>query len=141
MVYAILNLYLEIRAKAQRINIMKLTPILVLLFVSVVVAKDKATIPQGACLAVAPAYQGCVGPVWKSHFAYVESADLPMTEIKTCYVKGDLERLEKRGVRVVVTTKESYHVRGKAAVLAPTDDSKTAGAVDETASLSAGCSK
>jgi hypothetical protein len=47
--------------------------------------------------------------------------------------------LEKKGVKIVVTTKEAYNVKGKAPVAAPTDDSKTAGATDITASSSAGC--
>jgi len=74
-----------------------------------------------------------------ARFYYLESVDLPISDTKVHYSKGELEKLEKKGVKIVVTTKEAYNVKGKAPVAAPTDDSKTAGATDITASSSAGC--
>jgi hypothetical protein len=106
---------------------------------------DNLIIPQGACLAVTPGGTACYSWFTKSTsgdcYSYLESANLPMRAVKGWYGKKDLETLEDRGVKIVMTTKESYRVKGKDSVQVPTDDSKTAGAVDLTHSLDAGCSK
>jgi hypothetical protein len=72
-------------------------------------AKDKPPIPTGACVAVVPSPpmdNGCGIQKGLNVFLYLESVGLPMKEIKTCYAKRDLEKLEARGVQVVVTARQ-----------------------------------
>ncbi len=86
-------------------------------------AKDKKSqtvILPNACLAVYPGGDPCVGN-WGIHagqvtpgcFSYLESANFPLKEIKTYYFKKDMEKLEERGVKVVVTN-NTAQVRGSA---------------------------
>jgi hypothetical protein len=85
--------------------------LVVLLLWPVVVAQDKPAIPANACLAVYPGGDPCVAN-WGVHagrltpgcFSYLESANLPLKEVRTYYLKKDLEKLEKRGVKVVVSS-------------------------------------
>jgi hypothetical protein len=96
--------------------------VLSLLLCANATAKDKKdqTIPPNACLAVYPGGNACVGN-WGIHagretpncFSYLESANFPMKEIKTYYLKKDLEKLEGRGVKVVVTN-DTAQVRASA---------------------------
>jgi hypothetical protein len=82
-------------------------------------AKDKNDpIPPNACLAVYPGGDPCVanwgihaGRVTPGCFSYLESANFPLKEVKTYYLKKDLEKLEARGVKVVVTN-DTAQVRG-----------------------------
>jgi hypothetical protein len=82
--------------------------------------KDQTVIPPNACLAVYPGGDPCVanwgihaGRVTPGCFSYLESVNLPMKEIKTYYLKKDLEKLEERGAKVVVTN-DVAQVRGSA---------------------------
>lgn len=82
--------------------------------------KDQPVIPPNACLAVYPGGDPCVanwgihaGRVTPNCFTYIESANFPTKEIKTYYLKKDLEKLEERGVKVVVTN-NTAQVRGSA---------------------------
>ncbi len=69
--------------------------------------------PTQPCLAVSPndaqGYSGS-GPL-RTYFYYLESRDLPMKDIQARYKKKDLEKLESKGVKIVVTTKEAVSVR------------------------------
>jgi hypothetical protein len=69
--------------------------------------------PTRPCLAVSTndpnGYTGA-GP-FRTWFYYVESSDLSVEDIQTHYNKKDLEKLEGRGVKIVVTTKEAVSVR------------------------------
>jgi hypothetical protein len=103
-------------------------------------------IPPGACLAVTPGGAACYSWLTKTIdasycYSYVESTNLPIRATNSWYEKKDLETLEDRGAKIVLVNKATYHVRGKDSVQVPTDDSKTAGAVDLTQSLETGCSK
>jgi hypothetical protein len=82
--------------------------------------KEQTAIPPNACLAVYPGGDPCVanwgvhaGRVTPNCFSYLESANFPMKEIKTYYLKKDLEKLEDRGAKVVVTN-DTAQVRGSA---------------------------
>jgi hypothetical protein len=82
--------------------------------------KDQAVIPPNSCLAVYPGGDPCVanwgihaGRVTPGCFSYLESANFPLKEVKTYYFKKDLEKLEGRGVKVVVTNGVAQ-VRGAA---------------------------
>ncbi len=69
--------------------------------------------PTHPCLAVSttsPEGQSGQGP-FRTFFYYLESSDLSVKDIKGYYKKKDLERLESRGVRIIVTTKEAVSVR------------------------------
>jgi|SRR5271155_4061104 len=88
---------------------------LVLMLASVALAgKDKTPVPAGACLAVEPGGQPCIAN-WGIHagaltpgcFTYVESEALPLSLVKTYYLEKSLKDLEARGLKVVVTSKES----------------------------------
>jgi hypothetical protein len=82
--------------------------------------KDQPVVPPNACLAVYPGGDPCVGNfgihagrATPNCFSYLESANFPMKEIKTYYMKKDLEKLEARRVRVVVTN-DTAQVRASA---------------------------
>jgi hypothetical protein len=88
-----------------------LVPIIAFALSLSVSAKDKnAVISPNACLAVYPGGDPCVanwgihaGRVTPGCFTYLESANFPMKEIRTYYLKKDLEKLEGRGAKIVVT--------------------------------------
>src|ERR1035437_4315505 len=77
-------------------------------------ATDKTPIPAGACLAVEPGGQPCIAN-WGIHagaltpgcFTYLESDKLPLDLVKTYYLEKSLKDLQSRGLKVVVTSKES----------------------------------
>ena len=77
-------------------------------------AKDKQDYTgTGACLAVTSAFATPEDPFFcglnmTGCFTYLGSANLPMKEIKNIYQKKGLEKLEGRGVKIVVTTKEAW---------------------------------
>jgi hypothetical protein len=88
--------------------------------VAVADKKDQAALPPSACLAVYPGGDPCVanwgihaGRVTPGCFSYLESANFPLKEVKTYYFKKDLEKLEARGAKVVVTN-DTAQVRGSA---------------------------
>jgi hypothetical protein len=112
------------------------------LLIPLAMAKD-APIRPGACLAVYPAlpYSGCVGPIWKDHFKYLESAKLSMGQIKVCYNKKELEKLEAKGVKIVVTTEEAVRSRSKAAASGDSEPGHSEGRAESVGitDLSAGC--
>jgi len=96
--------------------------VLSLLLCAIATSKDKKdqTIPPNACLAVYPGGDPCVanwgihaGRVTPGCFSYLESANFPLKEVKTYYLKKDLEKLEERGAKVVVTNNIAQ-VRGTA---------------------------
>jgi|HubBroStandDraft_4_1064222.scaffolds.fasta_scaffold10948_3 hypothetical protein len=105
--------------------------VLSLLLCTNATAKDKNDpIPPNACLAVYPGGDPCVanwgihaGRVTPGCFSYLESANFPLKEVKTYYLKKDLEKLEARGVKVVVTN-DVAQVRGSScpATEKPTGD-------------------
>jgi hypothetical protein len=69
--------------------------------------------PTHPCLAVSttsPEGQSGQGP-FRTFFYYLESSDLSVKDIKGYYKRKDLEKLESRGVKIVVTTKEAVSVR------------------------------
>ena len=77
-------------------------------------AKDQTPIPAGACLAVEPNGDACIAS-WGIHaggftpgcFTYLESDKLPIDLVKTYYLEKTLKDLEKRGLKIVVTTDRS----------------------------------
>lgn len=82
--------------------------------------KDETVFAPNACVAVFPGGDPCAanwgihaGQVTPKCFTYLESANFPMKEIKTYYLKKGLEKLEGRGVKVVVTN-NTAQVRGSA---------------------------
>ena len=94
--------------------------VLSLLLCAIATAKDKSAIPPNACLAVYPGGDPCVanwgihaGRVTPGCFTNLESANFPLKEVKTYYLKKDLEKLEGRGAKVVVTNGVAQ-VRGTA---------------------------
>jgi hypothetical protein len=65
------------------------------------------------CLAVStnsPEGSSGQGP-FRTFFYYLESRDLSVKDIQGHYKKKDLEKLESRGVKIIVTTKEAISVR------------------------------
>jgi hypothetical protein len=90
---------------------MKLATLILLLLVTAASAKekDKSPLPD-ACLAVYPGGEPCIasagihaGKTTPGCFSYLESENLPLKEINTYYFKKDLQALEDRGVKIVVT--------------------------------------
>jgi hypothetical protein len=82
--------------------------------------KDESPLPPNACLAVYPGGDPCIanwgihaGRVTPGCFSYLESANFPLKEIKTYYFKKDMEKLEGRGAKVIVTN-DTAQVRGSA---------------------------
>jgi hypothetical protein len=70
-------------------------------------------------------------------FAYLESVGVSVSEVKVNYKKKDLEKLEKNGVRIVVTTKEAFTVRNQHIDQNTGDASSGQSTITKTAS--AGC--
>lgn len=95
---------------------MKRSGLLLLLITlsSAALGKDKTPVPTGACLAVEPGGQPCMAN-WGIHagaltpgcFSYLESEKLPLELVKTYYLEKSLKDLQSRGLKVVVTSKES----------------------------------
>ena len=79
-------------------------------------AKDKDTTPlPNACLAVYPGGQACLisfgprrGTLTSGCFSYFESTNMPLKSISTYYLQKDLEKLEARGARIVVTNGNAH---------------------------------
>jgi|SRR5579863_9637058 hypothetical protein len=95
--------------------------------------------PEHPCLAVSPNSpdgQSGKGP-FRTFFYYLESRGLPLKEIKAYYKRKDLEKLENRGVKVVVTTTKGLSVRvnGTQAHTESGDETNSSA----TAPFSAGC--
>jgi hypothetical protein len=87
---------------------------LIVMLPAVLWGKDKTPIPAGACVAVEPGGDPCkanwgihAGGLTPGCFTYVESENLPLSLTKTYYLEKDLKGLEQRGLKVVVTSKES----------------------------------
>jgi hypothetical protein len=81
--------------------------------------------PTHPCLAVSPNGpdgQSGKGP-FRTFFYYLESSDLPLKDIKSYYKRKDLEKLENRGVKIVVTT--SLSIRGTPNETNPSSTSPT----------------
>ncbi len=70
-------------------------------------------------------------------FFYLESTALPISDVKVQYKKKELEKLEKKGVKIVVTTKEAISAKEKHSDQA-TSDSST-GQSSTTVQALAGC--
>jgi hypothetical protein len=70
-------------------------------------------------------------------FAYLESTNLPVGDVRVNYKKKDLEKLESRGVRIVVTTKEALSVRNQHSDQGNANSSS--GQSNATVTASAGC--
>ena len=87
--------------------------------------KDSTTPLPNTCLAVYPGGDPCIAH-WGVHaggltpgcYTYLESDGLPLKEIKTYYFKKDMEKLEARGVKIVVTNGVAQ-VRGSACPAPP----------------------
>ena len=101
-----------------------------------------------ACLAVYPiegnrlqgmatgAYVG-LALAHGQRFTYLESTGIPMADVKVNYKKKDLEKLESRGVKIVVTTKEAFSVRNQHSDQGNANSSS--GQSNTTITASAGC--
>jgi hypothetical protein len=103
---------------------------------------------QEPCLAVYPvrgtgtsvAAAGVFAPFLyrADHYNYLESVALPLKQTKVSYSKRELEKLEKSGVKVVVTTKESVKVNAQEQRAGANRDNRDT-SVSATAKASAGC--
>jgi tetraacyldisaccharide-1-P 4'-kinase len=73
-------------------------------------SEAKQTHPCLAVSTTSPEGFSGQGP-FRTFFYYLESKDLPVKDIQGHYKKKDLEKLESRGVKIVVTTKDAVSVR------------------------------
>jgi hypothetical protein len=95
--------------------------------------------PTHPCLAVSttsPEGRSGAGPI-RTFFYYIESRDLSIKDIKGYYKKKDLEKLEDRGVKIIVTNKESVSVRANETQASTKSGQETNSSA--TAQSSAGC--
>jgi hypothetical protein len=91
------------------------------------------------CLAVSttsPEGWSGQGP-FRTFFYYLESRDLSIKDIQGHYKKKDLEKLESRGVKIVVTTKEAVSVKHNETQTDTKSGSETNSST--RAQISAGC--
>jgi hypothetical protein len=72
-------------------------------------------------------------------FFYLESTGLPLADVKVQYKKKELEKLEKKGVKIVVTTKEAVSAKEKHSEQTSGDSSS--GQSSTTVQTSAGCTE
>ena len=97
------------------------------------------TKPAHPCLAVSttsPEGRSGAGPI-RTFFYYLESRDLSIKDIKGYYKKKELEKLESRGVKIIVTNKESISVRANETQASSKAGQETNSSA--TAQSSAGC--
>jgi hypothetical protein len=72
-------------------------------------------------------------------FSYLESSDLPIKQVKVVYSKKELEKLEKTGVKIIVTTQQAFSAKENHSDEAK--GSSTNGQSSMTVQGTVGCSK
>jgi hypothetical protein len=95
--------------------------------------------PEHPCLAVSPNSpegQSGKGP-FRTFFYYLESRGLPLKDVKAYYKRKELEKLENRGVKIVVTTTKSVSIVGNETQASTKSGNETNASA--TAQSSAGC--
>jgi hypothetical protein len=95
--------------------------------------------PEHPCLVVSPNSpegQSGKGP-FRTFFYYLESRDLPLKEIKAYYKRKDLEKLENKGVKIVVTTTQRVSIPENATQANTKSNNETNSSA--TSQPSAGC--
>jgi hypothetical protein len=99
-------------------------------------SEAKQTHPCLAVSTTSPEGASGQGP-FRTFFYYLESRDLSVKDIQGHYKKKELEKLESRGVKIIVTTKEAVSLKQNETQADTKSGSETNSST--TAQTSAGC--